>query len=55
MTKTRRPCRDEDTLAAAMHYMAVGNYRTIPILNSRPPAGFVSVRASCAISTITRQ
>jgi len=44
MTKEPKALRDEDTLAAAMHYMAVGNYRHIPILSPGRPPRFVSVR-----------
>jgi len=44
MTREPKVLRDEDTLAAAMHYMAVGNYRHIPILGPGLPPRFVSVR-----------
>jgi CBS domain-containing protein len=44
MTRDPKALRDEDTLASAMHYMAVGNYRHIPILGPGLPPRFVSVR-----------
>ena len=44
MTQDPTALREEDTLAAAMHYMAVGNYRHIPILTPGHPPRFVSVR-----------
>jgi CBS domain-containing protein len=44
MTRDPKILREEDTLAAAMHYMAVGNYRHIPILGPGRPPRFVSVR-----------
>ena len=44
MTRDPRVLRDEDTLASAMHCMAVGNYRHIPIVNTGRPPRFVSVR-----------
>lgn len=44
MTRDPKVLRDEDTLAYAMHCMAVGSYRHIPILGSGRPPRFVSVR-----------
>jgi CBS domain-containing protein len=44
MTRDPKVLRDEDTLAAALHYMAVGNYRHIPIVGPGKPPRFVSVR-----------
>ena len=44
MTRDPRILRDEDTLAYAMHCMAVGSYRHIPILGPGRPPRFISVR-----------
>jgi len=44
MTADPKVLRDEDTLAAAMHCMAVGNYRHIPILGPGREPRFISVR-----------
>ncbi len=44
MTRDPVALRDDDTLAFAMHRMAVGNYRHIPILCAGKPPAFVSVR-----------
>ena len=44
MTRDPKILRDGDTLAYAMHCMAVGNYRHIPILEPGRPPRFISVR-----------
>jgi len=44
MTRDPKVLRDEDTLAYAMHCMAVGSYRHIPILGKAEPPRFISVR-----------
>ena len=44
MTRDPKSLKDEDTLAFAMHKMAVGNYRHIPIVDEGKPLRFVSVR-----------
>jgi CBS domain-containing protein len=44
MTRDPKVLRDEDTLAYAMHCMAVGNYRHIPIVEPGKPPRFISVR-----------
>ncbi|HEU4401061.1 MAG TPA: CBS domain-containing protein [Candidatus Polarisedimenticolia bacterium] len=44
MTRDPMVLRDDDTLAFALHRMAVGNYRHIPIVRDGQPLRFVSVR-----------
>ena len=44
MTRDPKVLRDEDTLAYAMHCMAVGSYRHIPVMGPGRPPRFVSVR-----------
>ncbi len=44
MTRDPKVLRDEDTLAYAMHCMAVGSYRHIPILGKDGAPRFISVR-----------
>jgi len=44
MTRDPKALRDDDTLAFAMHRMAVGNYRHVPVLTEGQPPRFVSVR-----------
>jgi len=44
MTRDPQSLREDDTLACALHLMAVGGYRHIPILRDGHPIGFVSVR-----------
>jgi len=44
MTRDPKVLREEDTLAYAMHCMAVGSYRHIPILGKDGPPRFISVR-----------
>jgi len=44
MTRDPKTLREEDTLAYAMHCMAVGNYRHIPVLGPGKPPRFISVR-----------
>ena len=44
MTQEPKILREDDTLASAMHFMAIGNYRHIPILSSGLPPRFISVR-----------
>ncbi len=44
MTRDPKALGEEDTLAYAMHSMAVGNYRHIPIVVEGKPLRFVSVR-----------
>ena len=48
MTRDPKILGDEDTLAYAMHCMAVGNYRHIPILAPGRPPRFISVRGVLA-------
>lgn len=44
MMRDPKALREEDTLAHAMHRMAVGNYRHIPVVEEGKPLRFVSVR-----------
>ena len=44
MTRDPKVLREDDTLAYAMHCMAVGSYRHIPILGPGHPPRFISVR-----------
>jgi CBS domain-containing protein len=44
MTRDPKSLRETDTLAFAMHRMAVGSYRHIPIIREGKPPAFVSVR-----------
>jgi CBS domain-containing protein len=44
MTPDPKPLRENDPLAWAMHRMAVGNYRHIPVVDEGKPVRFVSVR-----------
>ena len=44
MTRDPKVLREEDTLAYAMHCMAVGSYRHIPILGKDGTPRFISVR-----------
>jgi CBS domain-containing protein len=44
MTRNPKVLRDDDTLAFAMHCMAVGSYRHIPVVADGRPPRFVSVR-----------
>ena len=44
MTPNPKVLGEEDTLAYAMHCMAVGSYRHIPILGKDGPPRFISVR-----------
>jgi CBS domain-containing protein len=44
MTRDPKILREDDTLASAMHFMAIGSYRHIPILAPDRPPRFVSVR-----------
>ncbi len=44
MTPRPETLREDDILAFALHRMAVGHYRHIPILRGDHPIGFVSVR-----------
>jgi CBS domain-containing protein len=44
MTRDPKVLHDEDTLAFAMHRMAIGSYRHIPIVRDGQPYAFVSVR-----------
>jgi CBS domain-containing protein len=44
MTKDPRALKEDDTLAFAMHRMAVGHYRHVPIVTPGKPLRFVSVR-----------
>ena len=44
MTKKPKALRDDHTLAFALHHMAVGNYRHVPVLTKGQPPRFVSVR-----------
>ncbi len=44
MTPNPKVLRDDDTLAFAMHRMAVGSYRHIPIVREGEPYRFISVR-----------
>jgi CBS domain-containing protein len=44
MTRNPKALREDDTLAFAMHRMAVGHYRHVPILTDGQAPRFVSVR-----------
>jgi len=44
MTPTPQVLTEEDALAFAVHRMAVGHYRHIPVVREGRPIGFVSVR-----------
>jgi CBS domain-containing protein len=44
MTRDPKALSDDDTLAFAMHRMAVGSFRHIPILREGKPPRFISVR-----------
>jgi len=44
MTRDPKVLREEDTLAFALHRMAVGSFRHIPIVREGKPLAFVSVR-----------
>jgi len=44
MTRDPKVLREDDTLAFAMHRMAVGSFRHIPIVREGKPPAFVSVR-----------
>lgn len=44
MTTHPQHLGEEDVLAFAVHRMAVGHYRHIPVLRDGKPAGFLSVR-----------
>ncbi len=44
MTRDPRTLTEEDTIAHALHLMAVGGYRHIPVLRNGLAAGFASVR-----------
>jgi signal-transduction protein with cAMP-binding, CBS, and nucleotidyltransferase domain len=44
MTRDPKALRDDHTLAFAMHRMAIGHYRHVPILVDGQPPRFVSVR-----------
>ncbi|HMC82296.1 MAG TPA: CBS domain-containing protein [Candidatus Polarisedimenticolia bacterium] len=44
MTPNPETLKEDDVLAFALHRMAVGHYRHIPILRDGRPIGFVSVR-----------
>ena len=44
MTREPKVLRDDDTVAFALHRMAVGSYRHIPIVQKGKPFRFISVR-----------
>ena len=44
MTPDPQTLREDDTIAHALHCMAVGGYRHIPIVRDGTPVGFVSIR-----------
>ena len=44
MTRDPKVLRDDDTVAFALHRMAVGSYRHIPIVQKGKPLRFISVR-----------
>jgi CBS domain-containing protein len=44
MTREPKVLRDDDTVAFALHRMAVGSYRHIPIVQKGKPLRFISVR-----------
>ena len=44
MTRDPKALRDDHTVAFAMHRMAVGNYRHVPVLTKGQPPRFVTVR-----------
>jgi CBS domain-containing protein len=44
MTREPQALSEDDTLACALHLMAVGGYRHVPILRDGHPVGFVSIR-----------
>jgi CBS domain-containing protein len=44
MTRDPKVLRDDDTLAFALHRMAVGSFRHIPIVRQGKPLRFISVR-----------
>lgn len=44
MTRHPQALRMDDTLACALHLMAVGGYRHVPILDNGLPVAFISVR-----------
>jgi len=44
MMRDPKALSEDDTLAHAMHRMAVGNYRHIPVVEEGKPVRFVSVR-----------
>ena len=46
MTRDPKTLREDDTLAFALHRMAVGSYRHIPILSDGRPPAFISVRGN---------
>ena len=44
MTRDPKALREDDTVAFALHRMAIGNYRHVPIVQEGKPMRFVSVR-----------
>jgi CBS domain-containing protein len=44
MTPDPQTLTEDDALAFALHRMAVGHYRHIPVVRNGAPVGFVSVR-----------
>ncbi len=44
MTRDPQTLEEDDTIACALHLMAVGGYRHVPIVRDGMPAGFASVR-----------
>ncbi len=44
MTRDPRVLKDDDTLALALHFMAVGSYRHIPVARDGEPPRFISIR-----------
>lgn len=48
MTRDPDTLREDDTLAVALHHMAVGGFRHIPVVEDGAPRGFISIRGILA-------
>ena len=44
MSENPHRLQEEDTIAQALNYMAVGGYRHLPIVHDGNPIGFCSIR-----------
>jgi CBS domain-containing protein len=44
MTPNPQTLQEEDSLSCALHRMAVGGYRHIPVVRGGEPVGFISIR-----------